>query len=152
MPKDGTEIQADAAQQMPPCRFLDPGFDLFAGFLDFRLEFLVVIFVCSPVFLWIPSTKVVWEKFSVPKMASPEARKKNNQDLLSKYRCVPKIGFGFKLGFEKGFRYKVCFFFCFVFAGFLDFRLEFLVVIFVCSPVFLWNPSTKVVWENFWCA
>ena len=22
-----------------------------------------------------------------------------------------------------------------------------LAVIFVCSPVFLWNPSTKVVWE-----
>ena len=59
-----------------------------------------------------------------------------------KYRCVPKIGFGFKFGFEKGFRYKdSCFFY--LFAGFLDFRLEFLVVIFVCSPVFLWNPTTS---------
>ena len=35
-----------------------------------------------------------------------------------------------------------------VFTGFQDFRLEFLVVIFVCSPVFLWNASTKVVWEK----
>ena len=122
-------------------------FPSFAGFLDFRLEFLVVIFVCSPVFLWNPSTKVVWEKVSVPKMASPEARKILNQELLSKYRCVPKIGFGFKFGFEKGFRYKT-FFYVFLFAGFLDFRLEFLVVIFVCSPVFLLNPSTKVVWEK----
>ena len=66
----------------------------------------MVIFVCSPVFLWNPSTKVVWEKVSVPKMASPEARKILNPELLSKYRCVPKIGFGFKFGFEKGFRYK----------------------------------------------
>ena len=28
-------------------------------------------------------------------MASPEARKILNPELLSKYRCVPKIGFGF---------------------------------------------------------
>ena len=84
-------------------------------------------------------------------MASPEARNILNQELISKYRCVPKIGFGFKFGFEKGFRYNTCFFFSFpfLFAGFLDFRLEFLAVIFVCSPVFLRNPSTKVVWENY---
>ena len=74
---------------------------LFAGFLDFRLEFLVVIFVCSPVFLWNPTTSRLGKSFSVPKMASPEARKILNPELLSKYRCVPKIGFGFKFGFEK---------------------------------------------------
>ena len=73
---------------------------LFAGFLDFRLEFLVVIFVCSPVFLWNPTTSRLGKSFSVPKMASPEARKILNPELLSKYRCVPKIGFGFKFGFE----------------------------------------------------
>ena len=84
-------------------------------------------------------------------MASPEARKILNQELLSKYRCVPKIGFGFKFGFEKGFRYKTLPFpsFVFVFAGFLDFRLEFLVVIFVCSPVFLWNPTTSRLGKSF---
>ena len=82
-------------------------------------------------------------------MASPEARIFLNQELISKYRCVPKIGFGFKFGFEKAFRYKTYVVVVVVFAGFQDFRLEFLVVIFVCSPVFLWNPSTKVVCENF---
>ena len=119
-------------------------------FLDFGLNFLAVIFVCSPVFLWNPTTSRLGKSFSVPKMASPEARKILNPELLSKYRCVPKIGFGFKFGFEKGFRYKTFFYLSSsLFAGFLDFRVEFLVVIFVCSPVFLWNPSTKVVWEKF---
>ena len=87
--------------------------------------------------------------FSVPKMASPAARKILNQELLSKYRCVPKIGFGFKFGFEKGFRYKTIFIIILLFAGFLDFRLEFLVVIFVCSPVFLWNPTTSRLGKSF---
>ena len=81
-------------------------------------------------------------------MASPEARKILNPELLSEYRCVPKIGFGFKFGFEKGFRYKNLPFLL-LFAGFLDFGVEFLVVIFVCSPVFLWNPTTSRLGKSF---
>ena len=65
-----------------------------------------------------PYDKSFGKNFSVPKMASPEARKILNPELLSKYRCVPKIGFGFKFGFEKGFRYKTLFFYP-RFAGFL---------------------------------
>ena len=72
---------------------------------------------------------------------------KLNPELLSKYRCVPKIGFGFKFGFEKAFRYKTSI--ISLFALFLDLRLEFLAVIFVCSPVFLWNPSAKSFGNNF---
>ena len=95
---------------------------LFAGFLDFRLEFLVVIFVCSPVFLWNPTTSRLGKSFSVPKMASPEARKILNPELLSKYRCVPKIGFGFKFGFEKGhFKVQNYFLFFFFFFSFRRF-------------------------------
>ena len=85
-------------------------------------------------------------------MASPEARKILNPELLSKYRCVPKIGFGFKFGFEKGFRYKnllLLLTFLLLFAGFQDFGVEFLVVIFVCSPVFLWNPTTSRLGKSF---
>ena len=77
-----------------------PSFPLFVLFLDLQLAFLAVIFVCSPVFLWNPTTSRLGKSFSVPKMASPGARKILNPELLSKYRCVPKIGFGFKFGFE----------------------------------------------------